>query len=109
MNKTPAQSDIREFIIAIVKQGFGDQYEMLTKHAQDAVVDMLCTLVDVMFAGANDDERFMTTNQRFLELWILNAVVLKAQCKGSLVMDACQLLAVGTKFQTLDRDDDLHQ
>ncbi len=97
---------VREFVLDTVKQGFGDTFEMLADHAVEEVIDMLCSVVDALFTGDDGDEGFTTSNQRLLQLWILNSVVLRSQCKrGSSISGACFLLSMETKFQLLDADD----
>ena len=106
MTKTPVPLHVREFVIDTVNQGFGDQIEMLADHVADEVIDMLCAVVDALFTGTNDDERLMTSNLRLLQLWILNTVVLRSQCKGGIITSGCVILSQNTKFQLLNGDED---
>ena len=106
MKNSPVPLHVREFVIDTVNQGFGDQIEMLADHVADEVIDMLCAVIDALFTGTNDDERFMTSNLRLLQLWILNAVVLRSQCKGGIITSGCVILSQDTRFQLLNGDDD---
>jgi len=105
MTNTPVPLHVREFVIDVVKQGFGDQYGMLTDEAANEVINMLCSAVDALFTGVDDDERFVTSNLRLLQLWILNTVVLRAQCKGGIITSGCAILSQDTRFQLLDGDE----
>ena len=106
MTKTPVPLHVREFVIEVVKQGFGAQYEMLAEEAANEVISMLCSVVDALFTGGDEDQSFMTSNLRLLQLWILNTVVLRSQCGGGIITSGCVILSQDTRFQLLNGDDD---
>lgn len=104
MTNIPVPLHIREFIVDTIEQGFGDQYDILSDSAKEEVIDKLCSIVSTLFAGANVNDQFMTNDLRFLQLWILNTVVLISHCKVGRATDLCRLLASDFSFRALDED-----